>query len=121
MKRSKLLEEFAEEFPDATPEQLEEMAEVIRKFENPTPEERQKMQEDENRINAALRRAYEGGGEEEKLAPPFECRICGSTEYTPLPAKNGRLGPGGRGWITGYECKGCSVTFSDLVKFSSRK
>jgi hypothetical protein len=98
------------------------LRELGRKFNDSTSEERKEMAMAavEQMANNALMRAHERGGEEETPVPPFECRVCGSTEYTPLPAKNGRLGPGGRGWITGYECKGCSVMFIDLAKFSNK-
>lgn len=80
------------------------------------------LSEMEAEVNDALMRAYRGGGEEESVQP-FECPMptCGSTEFKPIPASNGVKGPDGRSWIDGYECKGCSVRFGDLAKFSNRK
>jgi Pyruvate/2-oxoacid:ferredoxin oxidoreductase delta subunit len=45
----------------------------------------------------------------------FECRICGCTEYE-TKTKETRMG--GKMPIEYYYCKGCSVIFKDLKKFT---
>ncbi len=46
------------------------------------------------------------------------CPICGSTKYEEVKSNNGIMGPGGYSWIKYYICKGCSVIFKDLDKFT---
>lgn len=88
---------------------------------NFTPEERKLWEKAEQEANEHLRKAQTGGGEAEKDSQVvFECRLCGSGEFITHTANNGVKGPGGRSWTVGYECSGCSVTFSDLAKFSAR-
>ena len=96
------------------------LRELERKFNDPTSEERKEMEEAERVCNDNLMRALRGGNEEEVTAQPFECRVCGCTKYKTIRKSNGILGPGGFSRITGYECEGCSVTFSDVAEFSNK-
>jgi transposase-like protein len=47
----------------------------------------------------------------------FYC-LCGSCEYISHSKSNGILGPGGSGWITHFECAGCSNVFQNLEKYT---
>ena len=57
----------------------------------------------------------------------FKCRVCGGNEYEIIERGGSDLGSSLIGgpplpMITvGYECKHCSVTFRDPVKFSENK
>jgi len=86
-----------------------------------TPAERKEWEEAQRVVNEDLRKAQEGRGEAEKASPVvFECRICGSSEYITHTADSSLHGLGDDGSIVGYECAECSVTFSNLAKFSAR-
>jgi hypothetical protein len=50
----------------------------------------------------------------------FVCPICNSKEYLKKWKSNEIFGPGGRSWITGYVCAGCSVRFDDPEKFTKK-
>ena len=53
----------------------------------------------------------------EEVKIDFFC-FCGSREYSPHRDSNGVFGPGGRSWITHYECAGCSNIFHNLEKYA---
>ena len=101
-----------------------EIAEAIRKFENPTPEEMEENRRDEAKFrriylqNLGVSRDFD---DSVSTKQPFECPDCGHTEYKAILRGNGILGPGGMIIITGYECLGCSVKFDDISKFSKKK
>ncbi len=56
----------------------------------------------------------------EVQAKPFECRMCGHTEYTVVTEGAGISAQGGTTMIVGYECKGCSFVFDSVEEFSNK-
>jgi len=49
----------------------------------------------------------------------FECRICGSKEYSEERIGS-VLGPRGSSWVRNYVCNGCSIVFKDVNKFTKK-
>ena len=49
----------------------------------------------------------------------FCCRLCGHDKYG--ENRKGSMAIGGKhSWVVNYYCKGCSVVFEDLQRFSKR-
>ncbi len=50
----------------------------------------------------------------------FKCRICGCKEYDEITKRNDALGPGFRSWVEYFVCRGCSIIFNDVKKFTKK-
>ena len=51
----------------------------------------------------------------------YICPICVHNKYTEIKRNNGIMGPGGRSWIVGCVCDGCTVQFKDVKCFTKNR
>ena len=50
-------------------------------------------------------------------AAGYACPVCGAAEYKIHTEHNHICGPCFREWAVGYSCAGCSVQFTDPLRF----